>query len=77
MGLFLRKKNIIAKTASQENLSLDLFCEGSFPKVALYLVPEVATCNCWIRYKNGYAGLLVLQLLPLLSPWLIVEMEPA
>ena len=25
-------------------------------------------------YKNGYAGLLVLHLLPLLNPWLIVEM---
>ena len=28
-------------------------------------------------YKNGYAGLLVLQLLLLLKPWLIVEMWPA
>ena len=34
----------------------------------------VATWNCWISYKNGYTGLLVLNLLPLLKPWLIVEM---
>ena len=28
----------------------------------------VATWNCWISYKNGYARLLVLHLLPLLNP---------
>ena len=38
------------------------------------LVPLVATWNCWISYKNGYAGLLVLHLLRLLDPWLIIEM---
>ena len=37
------------------------------------LVP-VATWDCWISYKNRYAGLLVLHLLPLLSPWLVVKM---
>ena len=36
----------------------------------------VATWNCWISYRNGYAGLLVLHLLPLMNPWLIVEMKP-
>ena len=30
--------------------------------------------NCWISYKNGYVGLLVLHLVPLFNPWLIVEM---
>ena len=34
----------------------------------------VATWNCYIRYKNGYAGLLAFPLLPILNPWLIVEM---
>ena len=38
------------------------------------LVLLVATWNCWINYKNGYVGLLVLHLLPLLNLWLIVEM---
>ena len=38
------------------------------------LVLLVATWNCWISYRNGYVGLLVLHLLPLLNPWLIVEM---
>ena len=38
------------------------------------LVLLVATWNCWISYRNGYAGLLVLHLLPLLNHWLIVEM---
>ena len=36
------------------------------------LVLLVATWNCWISYKNRYAGLLVLHLLPLLKPWLNV-----
>ena len=38
------------------------------------LVLLVATWNCWMSYKNGYAGLLVLHSLLLLNPWLIVEM---
>ena len=38
------------------------------------LMPVVATWKCWISYKNKYAGLLVLHLLPLLNPWLIIEM---
>ena len=38
------------------------------------LVLLVATCNCWMSYRNAYVGLLVLHLLPLLNPWLIVEM---
>ena len=36
----------------------------------------VTTCNCWISYKNKYAQLLFLRLLPLLNPWLIVQMWP-
>ena len=39
------------------------------------LVLLVATWNCWISYRNGYVGLLVLLWLPLLNPWLIVEMN--
>ena len=38
------------------------------------LVLLVASWNCWLSYKNGYAGLLVFHFLPLLNPWLIVEM---
>ena len=38
------------------------------------LVLLVATWNCWISYKNGYAGLLVLHLLPLLNPLLVIKM---
>ena len=38
------------------------------------LLPLVATWNCWISYKNGQSRLLALHLLPLLSPWLIIEM---
>ena len=38
------------------------------------LVLLVATWNCWISYRNGYVGLLVLHLLRLLNLWLIIEM---
>ena len=41
------------------------------------LVLLVATWNCWISYKSGYAGLLVLHMLLLLNPQLIVELQPA
>ena len=40
----------------------------------VWLVLLVATWNCWISYKKGYAGLLVFHLLPFFNPWLIVEM---
>ena len=36
------------------------------------LVLLVATWNYLISYKNGYVGLLVLHLLPLLNPWLLI-----
>ena len=38
------------------------------------LVLLVATWSCWISYRNGYVGMLVLHLLALWNPWLIVEM---
>ena len=41
------------------------------------LVLLVATWSCWTSYKNGYAGLLVLYLLPLLNPLSIVEILPS
>ena len=37
----------------------------------VWLMLLVATWNCQISYKNGYAALLVLHLLPLLNPLLI------
>ena len=41
------------------------------------LVSLIATWKCQTSYKNKYAGLLVLHLLPLLNPWLIIEMWSA
>ena len=38
------------------------------------LVPLIATWNCYSRYKNEYAGLLVLCLLLFLNAWPIIEM---
>ena len=37
------------------------------------MVVLVATRNCYISNKNGYVGLLVLYLLPLLNLWLIIK----
>ena len=50
--------------------------------MTMYVISELvalaAIWNCQISYKNRYAGLLVLHLLPLLNPWwLIVTMQPA
>ena len=60
----------IAKTASNKIEALICSMKFLFPEVALYLYKStispcldiVATWNCWISYKNGYAGLLVLHL---------------
>ena len=43
----------------------------------VWLLFLVITWKCWISYKNRYAGLLVLCLLPLLSPCLTVKIQPA
>ena len=55
----------VAKTASKKIGALIRSMNG--------LVLLVATLNCWRSYKNRYKELLVLPLLPVLNPWLIVE----
>ena len=40
----------------------------------VWLVLLNAAWICWISYKNGYAGLLVLLSLLLSKTWLIIEM---
>ena len=82
----------VAKTASKEIGALIQSRKFLSPEAALYLykcghawntvvmsglVLLLATWSCWISYKNGYTGLLVLYLLPLLNPWLIVKVLPA
>ena len=37
------------------------------------LVLLFANWNCWISYRNEFAGLLVLHVLPPLNHWLIIE----
>ena len=79
----------IAKTDSKKIGALLRFMKFVTPEVALYLYKStiqpcmeycchfwagVATWNCGISYRNIYVGLLVLHLLPLLNPWVIVEM---
>ena len=72
-------KKIGALICSMKFLSPEVLCISiSLPYSHVWntvfmsgLVLLVATWNCWISYKNGYAGLLVLHLLPLLNPWLM------
>ena len=83
----------IAKTASKKIGTLNLFYKVSpevtlyLSKSTIFPCIEYC-CHVWAgvpsyylellkNYKNGYAGLLVLHLLPLLKPWLIVEMQTA
>ena len=78
----------IAKTVSKKIRALIRFMKFLSPEVILYLYkPIIRPCieYCWAgaasfylelldKLKRGYAGLLVLHLLPLLNPWLIVKM---
>ena len=77
----------IVKTASRKIGALILSMKFLSSDVALYLYrstirPCMEHCchvwagvqNCLLSYKSGYAGLLVLLLLPLLNPWLIIKM---
>ena len=55
------------------------FCKSTIQACMEYccmsgLALLVSTWKCWTNYKNIYAELLVLHLLPYLNPWLIVEM---
>ena len=80
----------IAKTASKEIGALIASMKFLFSGVAQYLYKctlspymeycchvcwlVMSTWNCYVSYKNGYAGLLVFHLLPLLNSWLIIKM---
>ena len=58
------------KAGKSQLVSLDLYLYKS----------SICPCigwNCKTSYKNKYAGLLVLQLVFLLNPWLNVKMRPA
>ena len=82
----------IAKTTSKKIGALICSMKYLSPEVALYLYKSTIhpcmeyCCHMWagapscyldlLSNKNGYAGLLVLDLLLLLNPWLIVKMWP-
>ena len=77
---------LYCKNCRQENWNFNLFYEV-FLKVALYLYKSTIhpcieyCCHVWAGapscYKKEYAGMLVLDLLLLLNPWLIAAMWPA
>ena len=80
----------IAKTTSKKIGNLIRSTKFLSPKVAFYLCKSTIRpcmeycCHVWAgtrscfselsNYKSGYAGMLVLHLLPLLNSWHIVEM---
>ena len=57
------------------NLTFNL--EWNTTAVMPGLVLLVAISSCQISYKDGFVGLLVFHLLPLLNSWLIIKMQPA
>ena len=73
----------IAKTACKKIRALIRFMKFLSLEVVLQPCMEYCchlwggTTSCYLElidsYKNGYVGLLVFDLLPLLSPWLIVK----
>ena len=79
----------IAKTASKKIGALIRSMKFLSPEVALYLYKSTIRpcmeycCHVWAgarscfsqlsNYKSGYAGMLVLHLLPFLNSWHIVE----
>ena len=79
MGLFLRKNQLLRCWSfflmSLFYISINLPYSHIWNNVVMSeLVFVVATWNCWISYRNRYAGQLVLWLLPLMNLWVIVEM---
>ena len=73
IGVFIRSIKFLSPEFAI-NLPYGYACNAVVMCGVLLLI---ATWNCWISYKNQYAGLLILHLLPLLNPWLILEMSPA
>ena len=58
-------------------ISVNLPHSSAYNTVAMSGLVSGCTSSCnleLISYKNRYAGLLVLQLLNLLKPWLIIKM---
>ena len=79
------KKLVIIKNSVVKIQNLIMNHESRFVKSNLVWPCIEYCCHVWAggpscymelldNQKNGYAGLLVLHLLPLLNPWLIIEM---
>ena len=71
----------IAETASKKIGVLIRYMKFFSSEVGLYfyksrLRPYMEYCMrmCWVNYRNGYVGLLVVHSLLLFNPWLVVEM---
>ena len=72
----------IAKTTSKKIGTLILSLKFLSPEAAMYLYKSTIwpcmkyCCDAWAAApsRKRYKGLLVLHLLPLLNPWLIIEM---
>ena len=51
-------------------ISINLLYSSAWNTVVMsWLVFLVATWNFWVRYKRGYAGLLILHFLAFMNPW--------
>ena len=73
IGAFIRSVKFLSPEVALYSINLPY--DHAWNTVVMSgLVLLVATRNCLISCNNGYAGLLVLQLLPLLNHLHIVEM---
>ena len=72
IGALIRSMNFLSPAVALHPINLR-YVQVWNTVVMSGLVVLAATWDCWISYKNGYAGLLVLHLMPLLNLWLIVE----
>ena len=73
IGALIRSMNFLSPAVALHPINLS-YVQVWNTVVMSGLVVLFATWDCWISYKNGYAGLLVLHLMPLLNLWLIAKM---
>ena len=73
IGALIRSMNFLSPAVALHPINLR-YVQVWNTVVMSGLVVLAATWDCWISYKNGYAGLLVLHLMPLLNLWLISKM---
>ena len=59
-------------------ISANLRCSLAWYAITMsWMVLLIPTCKCYLSYRNGLLGLLTLNLMLLLNPWISIKMKPA